>query len=186
VIEKWMPLALVGVILLGELTSMKKRDPAERRDRGSYDFFRGILTAAFLAAFGLWGRGALPEALAFGPWSARAGALLCVPGTALRVWSMRTLGEYFTRVVYVSPDQKVIEEGPYRLLRHPSYTGAGLAALGVALSMGNLVTVLLIGGVFAAGVSYRIRVEERALAETIGAPYLEYMKRTRRLIPYVF
>jgi protein-S-isoprenylcysteine O-methyltransferase Ste14 len=181
-----MPFALVAVIVLGETASLRTRRDAEQKDRGSYRVFRGSLALGYLAAFSLRQRGSLPETLAFGAWAAWAGAVITVAGTALRVWSMRTLGDYFTRVVHVSPDQKVVESGPYRLLRHPSYTGAALAALGVGLSMGNVVTLLLIVLPFVIGVSYRIRVEERALAETIGEPYRAYMKRTKRLIPYVF
>jgi protein-S-isoprenylcysteine O-methyltransferase Ste14 len=186
VIETWIPFALVGVILLGESTSLGKRLDSERKDCGSYFLFRGILAAAYIVSFYLLLTRRFPERLALGSWSALAGAVLTVSGTVLRVWSMKTLGQYFTRVVHASPHQKVIKTGPYRLIRHPSYTGAGLAALGVALSMGSAGAVALIGGAFAIGVSWRIYVEERALVQTIGEPYREYMKRTKRFIPYVF
>lgn len=181
-----MPHALVVVIVIGELTSMRRRDAADRKDRGSYLLFRGALALGYCLAFWLYGARLFPARLALGPWAVWTGALVNLSGTGLRVWAMRTLGGYFTRAVHVSTDQRVIETGPYRLLRHPSYTGAALAALGVGLAMANLAGVAILGGTFALGVSWRIHVEERALAETIGAPYLEYMKRTKRLIPYVF
>jgi len=88
--------------------------------------------------------------------------------------------------VHVSSEQTVVQDGPYRTIRHPSYTGALLAALGVGLSMGNLLPALLLPGAFAIGLAYRIPVEERAMLDTLGPAYGDYMKRTKRLVPHVF
>ncbi len=180
-----MPVLLCGVMLLGETASLRSRSDAQQTDRGSYYVFRGGMTLGFTVALVTWWLGEQPAALGIGRWSVWAGAALVAAGVSLRVWSMRTLGEYFTRVVHVSSSQKVVETGPYRLLRHPSYTGVALSALGVGLAMANVAGILLTCVPFLIGVSYRIRVEERALLEAIGEPYREYMKRTKRLIPYV-
>lgn len=178
---------LVAVLCLGETTSVfRTRKEALKRDRGSFLVFSGAQAVGYFIAFWLWGRQRLPEATAWGSWSVWVGAAVCLSGTALRVWSMRTLGRYFTHVVRVTPDQQVVQTGPYRLIRHPSYTGGALAALGIGISMGNALTALLLGAPFLLGAAVRIRVEEKALAETIGAPYREYMTRTKRLIPYVY
>src|SRR5207342_1588453 len=101
---------------------------------------------------------------ALGDWSAWAGLALGAAGVALRVWSVVTLGQYFTYVVKVTPDQKVVQTGPYRLIRHPSYTGALMLALGIGLAMGYPATVGLIGIANLAAYLIRIGVEERALA----------------------
>ena len=61
-----------------------------------------------------------------------AGMAILVAGLVLRGWSFKTLGEYFTFTVMVSTDQPVVANGPYRLLRHPSYTGILLACIGPA------------------------------------------------------
>ena len=53
-----------------------------------------------------------------------AGMAIMVAGVVLRGWSFHALGQYFTAVIKVSPDQPVITSGPYRLLRHPSYAAA--------------------------------------------------------------
>jgi protein-S-isoprenylcysteine O-methyltransferase Ste14 len=112
--------------------------------------------------------------------------VLCIPlGVGLRWYAIRTLGRYFTRDVAVSADQPVVECGPYRRIRHPAYTGTFLTMLGVGLAMTNWASLgALLACVFA-GHYYRVRVEERALLQAIGQPYRDYMRRTRRFIPWL-
>jgi protein-S-isoprenylcysteine O-methyltransferase Ste14 len=113
-----------------------------------------------------------------------AGIALMVFGLALRWYAIRVLGTSFTFTVATRPDQKVVEAGPYRWIRHPSYTGALLTVLGVLVCMTNPLAFL---GLLAplAGYAYRIRVEERALVQALGEPYRSYMKRTKRLLPFL-
>jgi protein-S-isoprenylcysteine O-methyltransferase Ste14 len=112
------------------------------------------------------------------------GIALMVVGLAFRWYSIRMLGKSFTYVVHTRPDQQVVEKGPYRWIRHPSYTGALLTIIGVLMALTNPLSFLgLIPAL--AGYAYRIRVEERALARDLGEPYHSYMKRTKRLIPFL-
>jgi protein-S-isoprenylcysteine O-methyltransferase Ste14 len=109
---------------------------------------------------------------------------LMIVGLAFRWYSIRVLGKSFTYVVHTRPDQQVVQAGPYRWIRHPSYTGALLTVLGVLLALTNPLSLLgLIPPL--AGYTYRIRVEERALMRDLGEPYQSYMKRTKRLIPFL-
>lgn len=113
-----------------------------------------------------------------------AGLVLAVAGIVLRWYAIVTLGRFFTMRVQTAAGQTVVESGPYRFVRHPSYTGGLLTLLGVLLLSTNwlaLACVLLA----LPGFAYRIHVEERALAGTLGEPYRAYMRRTKRLIPYV-
>jgi protein-S-isoprenylcysteine O-methyltransferase Ste14 len=97
------------------------------------------------------------------------------------------LGRSFTTSVAIAPDQIVIETGPYRLIRHPSYTGILITLLGLGLSLtSNWLSLLVIIGCALIGFSYRIRVEEHVLQESLGQRYQDYMQRTKRLIPFVF
>ena len=84
------------------------------------------------------------------------------------------------------PGQPVVERGAYGWVRHPSYTAGLLLHLGYGLALGSWGTTLLVLGTCAAVYAYRIAVEERVLAEVLGEPYRDYMRRRRRLIPYLF
>lgn len=107
-------------------------------------------------------------------------------GLLLRWWSFRTLGRYFTLVLRTSPDQDVVDRGPYRVLRHPSYTGLLMVVLGCALMVGNWVGLLVCCAWVWAAMVYRIRVEERALAEALGVAYLDFAATRARLVPFVW
>jgi protein-S-isoprenylcysteine O-methyltransferase Ste14 len=112
------------------------------------------------------------------------GLILLWTGLGLRWYSILALGTSFTTEVATRPGQRVMKSGPYRLIRHPSYTGGILTLLGIVvcclnwLSLAALVPVL-------AGYAYRIQVEEEALADGLGDEYRQYMRRTRRLIPFI-
>jgi protein-S-isoprenylcysteine O-methyltransferase Ste14 len=112
------------------------------------------------------------------------GIALMVVGLAFRWYSIRVLGKSFTYVVHTRPDQQVVEKGPYRLIRHPSYTGALLTIVGVFVALTNPLSFLgLILPV--AGYVYRIRIEEGALVRDLGEQYVDYMRRTKRLVPFL-
>ncbi|MFL5298702.1 MAG: methyltransferase family protein [Phenylobacterium sp.] len=180
-VPQLLVLLLIGVeIYAGRL----RRAEAERKDRGSLYVIYGLIALGYWAAFWLWARRPPPPRL--GDWSLWAGATIAVLGLALRLWSVITLGQYFTYVVKVTPDQKVVDTGPYRLIRHPSYAGALLAGVGIGLSLGYALAPVIIGATSLAAYVIRILVEESALAEGIGEPYRRYMGRTRRLIPFVW
>jgi protein-S-isoprenylcysteine O-methyltransferase Ste14 len=113
------------------------------------------------------------------------GILLIYAGMALRLYAIIVLGAFFTTTVAIAAEQTVIEAGPYRLIRHPSYTGFLITLLGFGLSLTNWLSLLVIMGCALIGLSYRIHVEEHVLQEHLGQRYQEYMRRTKRLIPFV-
>jgi protein-S-isoprenylcysteine O-methyltransferase Ste14 len=107
-------------------------------------------------------------------------------GAALRSWAIHTLGGLFKLVVVIQRDHRVVDRGPYRWVRHPSYTGAILGCAGIGLAEGDWVSLgaLLVGSLVAFVV--RIRVEERALLDALGEEYAAYVERTARLVPGVY
>jgi protein-S-isoprenylcysteine O-methyltransferase Ste14 len=107
-------------------------------------------------------------------------------GLALRQWSVRTLGRFFTVVVRVTEGQVVVDRGPYRWVRHPSYAGLLLTLVGLGLTLGSWLSVLALAVLPSAGLVVRIRVEERALLAGLGEPYREYAERRRRLVPGIW
>jgi protein-S-isoprenylcysteine O-methyltransferase Ste14 len=115
-----------------------------------------------------------------------AGMAVMLGGLVLRGWSIKTLGGYFTGRVMVSADQPVITAGPYRLLRHPSYTGLLLACAGLGLTSANWVAVAAMVLLPAAAVLWRIHAEENALLATLGDRYRAYAGQHKRLVPLVW
>ncbi len=113
------------------------------------------------------------------------GIALMWAGMAFRYYAMRVLGSYFTFQVDVHSGQTVIEAGPYRYIRHPSYTGALITVLGLGLALGNWTSILGMLACVGVGYAYRIHVEEAALVGALGEPYTEYQRRTARLVPFV-
>jgi protein-S-isoprenylcysteine O-methyltransferase Ste14 len=83
------------------------------------------------------------------------------------------------------PDQPVITSGPYRWVRHPSYTAGMMMFIGIGLALGSWVSFVLLTVATIATYSYRVAVEERVLLETIGEPYASYLKQRKRFIPYI-
>jgi protein-S-isoprenylcysteine O-methyltransferase len=115
-----------------------------------------------------------------------AGLILFAVGIALRWWSIIHLGRFFTVDVSIAAQHKVIDSGPYRFVRHPSYTGALLAFVGFGLYLGNWISLLVLVVPIFAAFRWRIRVEEQALSETLGEDYRVYARRTKRLIPFFY
>ncbi len=107
-------------------------------------------------------------------------------GVAIRWYAIGVLGRYFTRDVVVSIDQPVVQRGPYRLIRHPAYSGTFLTMLGVGLAMTNWASLVALLLCVFLGHTYRVRIEEKTLVRMIGEPYIEYMRRTKRFIPWVY
>jgi len=120
-------------------------------------------------------------------WAASvAGLLVLWGGIGFRWWAMGTLGRYFTFTVQASADQPVVSHGPYRIVRHPGYTGVLLAMVGMGLLLANWLSVLALAVVVAAGMTYRISVEERTLVAALGPAYEDYCSGRKRLIPLVW
>ncbi len=173
-IPEWLLVAKVG------------RSPATKQDKGS----TGVIvwgntlgmTLCFVAAY------RVPAAtFATGRIAAFwAGVLLIVIGALMRQHCFRTLGVSFRPTVKVEEKQAVVERGLYRWIRHPSYLAGLVLFLGIAVALTNWASVAIVFVMFAAVYGYRIHVEERALVETIGEPYRDYMRRTWRLVPFIF
>ena len=109
-------------------------------------------------------------------------AIACL-GTLVRAWSILTLGTFFRRDVMVETGQAVVRKGPYRWLRHPSYTGTLVNTFGLALAFGSWVGAALAVTIATLGHLPRIRVEEAELRDGLGEAYAGYASTTARLVP---
>jgi protein-S-isoprenylcysteine O-methyltransferase Ste14 len=115
-----------------------------------------------------------------------AGLAIMWLGLVVRVWAVATLGRSFRTTVEVDVGQAVISRGPYRLVRHPSYTGLLLIMAGFGLTAGNWLALGTCVVLPVVGLLWRIQVEEAELTRVLGDPYRIYRERTKRLIPGVW
>jgi protein-S-isoprenylcysteine O-methyltransferase Ste14 len=175
-----------GAFLAGELVrAFRSRRGATSVDVRAETLFRVMFLAGILMM--PLGRAVLPSAvIGGGVFLFALGVVLGWSGLLLRWWSFVSLGKYFTVVVKTSEDQPVVERGPYRILRHPSYTGLILAFVGAGLMVGNWLSA--VGAVFLllTALLHRVRIEERALTAVMGNRYREFAASRARLIPYIW
>ena len=145
---------------------------------GTYVTLLAAIAAAFLFPAATFARG---RATFF-----FAGLVLLIAGGWLRRHCFHVLGAKFTYAVQVSAGQSIVDSGAYRYLRHPSYLAGMLLYAGWGFALTNWVSLALLLVVPAALYAKRIAVEERALLDTLGSGYAEYMRRTKRIIPYLY
>ncbi len=156
----------------------------EERDDWSFWFIvAGMIAAFYLSPIEyLFFNAVLPRAFAL----QLAGLFLIFPGSALFIWARRTLGNFYSGHLSVVEGQQLVRSGPYRFIRHPAYAGYLLITLGLALGYSSLAGFAAILFVLLPSVIYRIRVEDRLLAEHFGAQFEDYARRTKRLLPYIW
>ncbi len=142
-----------------------------------------LLAVAAGMVVALWPLGpALPHGV---PWGAVSLAVF-VLGAVLRWWAIIHLGRFFTVDVAVAKDQTVVDTGPYRAVRHPSYTGVLMQFAGLALSLNNVFALPVILVPIFVALRRRMQVEEKALLGALGKDYAAYCHRTKRLVPMVY
>jgi protein-S-isoprenylcysteine O-methyltransferase Ste14 len=115
-----------------------------------------------------------------------SGICILVAGVVLRIYAILYLGRFFTINVAIASDHRVIDSGPYRYIRHPSYAGALMAIAGLGVGIGNWLSFVIIFVPIFLVLCWRMNIEEAALLEALGEPYRDYMKRTKRLIPAIY
>ncbi|WP_211460818.1 methyltransferase family protein [Collimonas silvisoli] len=178
--------ALAFLIMAGAaLFSSGNLSPGEREDRGNRWVIPVIgligLLQAYLPAYtdriGFWTFGA--DAVRW------VGVILFIVGGALRLWPVFILGRRFSGLVAIQPGHRLVTDGLYGVIRHPSYLGFLVNSLGWSLAfrsgVGVLLTALMILPLLA-----RMRAEEALLRSQFGAEYEAYCARTSRLIPGVY
>ena len=184
-----LPLELGLVYLISELlltvTRRSRSRTGTKQDRSTLGMI-WLVIAVSIAAGVFVAQNFPTAALPHGRMFASAGVVLFVAGLVLRWWAIITLGRFFTVDVTIEKDHEVVERGPFRMVRHPSYTGVLLAFVGFALSLCNWVALLVILLPIGAAFIHRMNVEEDALLSALGPRYADYMKRTRRLVPFVY
>jgi len=113
------------------------------------------------------------------------GVVLYAVGGWLRIWPVFVLGDRFSGLVAIQRGHTLVTDGPYRFIRHPSYLGLIVMALGWALAFRSGAGVLLVAITLVPLIA-RIRAEEALLHRHFGAAYDAYRSRTARLIPGLY
>jgi protein-S-isoprenylcysteine O-methyltransferase Ste14 len=114
------------------------------------------------------------------------GSFLAIIGLIIRVTSILTLKQQFTYTVTKIEDHELIESGLYRIIRHPGYLGQLIIFLGISTSLSNWLSILLMIVPVLLGYLNRIIVEEKFMIEQMGQKYIDYQKRTKKLIPMIY
>jgi len=111
--------------------------------------------------------------------------ILFAVGVGIQFAAIRALRDFYTARLGVQPGHHVITDGPYRFVRHPGYLGHMICMASIVLALGSLIalglTILMLPLLL-----WRIRHEEKMLADEFGEEYLLYKKRTKRLIPFIY
>ena len=113
------------------------------------------------------------------------GLVLFSIGVSIRLVARRTLGKYFSSGLKTTQKHELIKHGIYKHIRHPAYLGSLLLSPGVPLIFSSFYGFLLILGIIPCFL-YRIRIEESMLIEKFGNEYWEYMKETKKIIPFIY
>ena len=167
------------------VTRRSRSRTGTKQDRSTLGVLWLVIMVSVVAGINVarhWPAAALPQGKMF----ELVGVVLFVAGLLLRWWAIITLGRFFTVDVTIEKDHELVERGPFRVVRHPSYTGVLLAFVGFALTLGNWAALLVILVPIFVAFIRRMNVEEEALSRALGARYAEYMTRTKRLVPFVY
>lgn len=182
--------ALAAYVPLEAAAALALRSPhtAVKGDRYSKHTIFAVNGAASALALRLADSNqAAREGLPLSKGRAICGVCTMLAGAGFRLWSGLTLGRHFTTDVAVLEDHRIIEKGPYRLVRHPSYTGAVLAGVGFGILLGSRAGLAAAVLPSIAVFGYRTYLEEQLLQRELGEKYAAYSQRVpKRLIPLLF
>jgi protein-S-isoprenylcysteine O-methyltransferase Ste14 len=111
---------------------------------------------------------------------------MVVAGFALRAWTLHVLGEFYSPVVEVRSDHRVVTDGPYRFVRHPGYLAGLTQSIGVGLAFSNLVGASSVAASWLTVFLPRIRDEEQTLTAELGDEYRDFCAHRARLVPGIW
>jgi protein-S-isoprenylcysteine O-methyltransferase Ste14 len=186
--RRWLVASYAGAAGFFALEAFA-REPGEASDLAAAETDQGT-TRQIVAAYGLAAglspalrqlrAGRLPAV------SGPAGVGVMAAGLALRAWSMRTLGAYYSRTLRTTSDQTVVQDGPYRVIRHPGYLGSMMVWTGFAVTSGSAAAAVAVAALMGNAYRRRIASEEAMLAGRFGRAYAQYSQRTKRLVPFIW
>ena len=167
------------------LIAKRGRNAVATGDQGTLPLVWILISGGCLVGFLLAPRVSVfrwPESLAI----VLLADMLLLAGISLRIWAIVHLGKLFTVDVGIQQGHRVVQDGPYRFVRHPSYSGSMIALTGMACLTFNWLGFLVIIVSSLIAYSIRISAEEKMLFLNLGEDYRRYAARTKRLIPGIY
>jgi protein-S-isoprenylcysteine O-methyltransferase Ste14 len=116
-------------------------------------------------------------------WLRWGGAVATALGIFLFGWSHQALGQNWTAVLALAKEHALVQDGPYKYVRHPMYSAFFIFGIGLALLSANVLIAVIYLGPLSVMYATRVLAEEKMMAECFGEPYREYVGRTGRLWP---
>jgi protein-S-isoprenylcysteine O-methyltransferase Ste14 len=166
------------------LRQRRKSKVTTSNDKSSLWWLYGLITLGYALSFSI-GATKIGRIYHWNTFFA-IGMVLVVIGLIIRIHSIQTLKQYFTFSVAKVENHKIIETGLYKFIRHPGYLGQLIIFIGISTAISNWLSILVMMVPITLGYLYRIKVEERFMLEQLGEDYLNYQKRTKRIIPMVY
>jgi protein-S-isoprenylcysteine O-methyltransferase Ste14 len=177
----WATFAVVWIV--GAIYNVRRAPPAAARGTPF-----GVTLTGLAATLLLWSvvpRSVWRALTASSVWSVGVGVAVLVIGTAFTLWARFELGTMWTSTAVVKEGHRLVTDGPYRVTRHPIYTGLLGMLLGTVVieGLGRWLVVLIVAVIV---LSAKIRSEERLLGRELGEPYEVYRRRVPALVPLPF
>jgi protein-S-isoprenylcysteine O-methyltransferase Ste14 len=171
---------LLSEILINLLTR-SKRSEAKSHDKNSLSLIWIVILLSI--AFGLYIAFSFPR---FSEVKFFSGISLMIIAISIRLITVFSLKSLFNANVAIHHDHKLKTDGIFKKVRHPSYSGSLLTFLGLGLTLGNWISLFVIFIPVLCVFLYRINIEEKTLMNHFKEEYIDYQKRTKKLIPYVY
>ncbi len=172
---------------------LRKRPPRAREAKRDWTSFMGLFlqsAAYFIVWFYPLRRQQFPAARSGSPAVDWGLAVLTVVMAVASVWlvnaAARRLGKQWALAARLVEDHALIQDGPYRFVRNPIYTGMLGMLLATGLAADRWIPLLVAIVLFAAGTWIRIRSEERLLRQAFGSEFEEYARNVPALIPGIY
>lgn len=177
-------LAWIGLLLLQTQPAFSIREMITNKKTDKFSIliilFSGIFTS--MMSLAEWAYQQKPQ----NDFMLYTGLCMMAGGLLLRVWSIYTLGRFFTATVSSTNQPQLIKTGPYAFLRHPSYSGAYLILSGVPVFLNTSFSIPVTFVLLFIAYYYRIVFEEKMLAAVFNSEYADYARRVKRLIPFIW
>ncbi|WP_161596747.1 methyltransferase family protein [Chitinophaga vietnamensis] len=176
---------LLSEILLHRLLRGGKSSDKKKQDRGSLALIWIVLIICLNIAVVITQFSSYPI-VHDGRTMHYIGLAIIIAGMLFRYAAIASLGRLFTVVVTIREGHTIKKDGLYKLIRHPAYAGSLLSFLGFGLSLNNWIGLLVAFVPVLFSFIYRMNIEEKMLLEQFGEAYSDYMRTTKRVLPWIY